>query len=55
MAQTHNVSASIENLHKRLRDSFITILNKKAESNVISDKGDRKKVRIIWTMTNYDI
>ena len=31
-------------LGKRIKDSFVGILTKKAENNVISDKGDRKKV-----------
>ena len=46
-SHNHNMSHNLDTFTKRLRDSFVGILTKKAESNVIADKGDRKKVRLI--------
>ena len=43
-SHNHNMSSHNNDLGKRLKDSFVGILTKKADSNVISDKGDRKKV-----------
>ena len=43
-SHNHNMSHNMDAYQKRLKESFVGILTKKADSNVISDKGDRKKV-----------
>ena len=45
-SHNHNMSHNMDAYQKRLKESFVGILTKKADSNVISDKGDRKKVGI---------